>query len=307
MLVSLEQALELLKSGQPVAVPTETVYGLAVDASNPEAIERVYQLKGRPSGHPVILHVADYEMALPYLQSPPSLAKILADAFWPGPLTMILERSGLVADQITGGRSTVGVRAPGAKAAQDLLGRLGRPFVAPSANRFGHTSPTIAAHVEEEFEGRVPVIDGGSCSIGIESTIVRVEPDCVTLLRPGILGAKEIENAISFPVRLNDKAVWDAPGGLKRHYAPKIPAQLISKLEIQNLPKNVALLYFSQMTLPKLIFSLRLPDQPLGYARQLYAALRQAEASKASRIAIEMPPDLPNWSALRDRLIRAAT
>jgi L-threonylcarbamoyladenylate synthase len=308
MLVTLSQAAQLLAQGQLVAIPTETVYGLAADAQSNEALTLLYQTKGRPSEHPVILHVAGIEMCRPFVQTIAPAALVLMEAFWPGPLTLLLPKSSLVSPRITGGRALVGVRAPANALTLDLLRTLGRPVVAPSANRFGHISPTTAAHVEEEFEGRVAVLDGGPCEVGLESTIVAVEDDRLLILRPGQLSRERLEQVSHLPVEWPDQPVEGVPGALKSHYAPTQPTTLMSTTELAGADaRQAAILAFSEVSWPEAEMVLRMPERSVDYARELYQALRQAEASGCSRIFVELPPTGPEWRAVHDRLQRASS
>ena len=307
MLVTLSQAITLLDRGQVVAIPTETVYGLAADAANDAALTLLYQTKGRPHDHPVILHVADLSMARPFLGELPQAAERLAAAFWPGPLTMLLPRSDRVSARITGNRPLVGVRAPAAALALELLNALGRPLVAPSANRFGHISPTSAAHVEEEFGGEVAVLDGGPCTVGLESTIVAIEAQRVVVMRPGQLSMERLAEVSGLPVEWPDQPVSGVPGALKSHYAPRQPVSLMSARQMtEDNAGGAAILCIAEGTWPEACLVLRMPPEPDLFARRLYGALREAEASEASRILVELPPDTPDWRAVRDRLQRSS-
>ena len=307
MLVTLSQAVDLLNLGQVVAIPTETVYGLAADAESDAALSLLYQTKGRPSEHPVILHVLGLEMCQPYVAELTPSAQALMKAFWPGPLTLLLPRTERVSPRITGGRPLVGVRAPATPLAQELLTRLGRPLVAPSANRFGHISPTTAEHVEEEFRGSVAVLDGGPCQVGLESTIVAVEQERLVLMRPGQLSLADLEQASGLPVVVPEQ-VEGVPGALKSHYAPRQPLHLVSAAEIASQHNSGdALVTLSGGDWAEASMVRRLPEQASEYARLLYGALREAEASGARRILVEAPPRTPEWSAVWDRLQRAAS
>lgn len=308
MRVDLDEAESLILAGELVAVPTETVYGLAADALNDDALDRLYRAKGRPSDHPVILHVADLAMARPYMSKVSLAIEALTEAFWPGPLTLLVERSAKVSDRITGGRLTVGVRSPKAPLAQELLRRLGRPFVAPSANRFGHVSPTTAAHVEEEFFGRVAVLDGGACSVGIESTIVAVRDDALEILRPGALGGDALGAVVNLPIRALGGDDLGVPGTLASHYAPRQKLTLVSgeNLDAPDL-KGVVVLSFGEKAWANEAQVIVLPTDPEGYARELYRAIRLAEAKEPREIWVETVPFGDRWDAVRDRLGRAAT
>ena len=308
MLVTLSQAVELLRLGQVVAIPTETVYGLAADPQSDDALTLLYQTKGRPSDHPVILHVADLEMCRPFVTEIVPAAQALMQAFWPGPLTLLLPRSERTPSRVTGGRPLVGVRAPAAPLAQQLLREVGFPLVAPSANRFGHISPTTAAHVEEEFEGRVAVLDGGPCQVGLESTIVQVEETRVVVLRPGQLSLESLAKVAGLPVvRPEQEPEGGVPGALKSHYAPRQPLLVLPLPQLLAHPaKEAAILSLSQGSWPDAVMVRRLPEQPSDYARLLYGVLREAEASGCALILVESPPQTPDWSAIRDRLRRAS-
>lgn len=309
MLVTLSQALKLLHQGQLVAIPTETVYGLAADASQDQALSLLYATKGRPSDHPVILHVADQAMCRPFVRDVPEPAVALMEAYWPGPLTLLLERSDLVSSRITGGRPLVGVRVPATPLALKLLREFGRPLVAPSANRFGHISPTSAAHVEEEFAGQVAVLDGGPCQVGLESAIVKVEKDRLLVLRPGQLDLKNLAEISGLAVvRLEHQVDGGVPGALKSHYAPLQPMWLLTPEQLADADgKDCAVLSITEGAWPEASWVRRLPAQANDYARELYQALRDAEAADCQRILVEIPPTTPEWSAVHDRLRRAST
>jgi L-threonylcarbamoyladenylate synthase len=306
MLVTLPQALELLDRGELVAIPTETVYGLAADARNEQALSLLYQTKGRPDRHPVILHVNGLEMCRPYLSALPDTARLLMQAFWPGPLTLLLPKSDLVSPRITGGRPLVGVRAPATPLTLELLGRLGRPLVAPSANRFGHISPTTAAHVEDEFSGRIAVLDGGPCQVGLESTIVAIEPNRLLIMRPGQLAAERLCEVAGLPA-FRPENVQGVPGALRSHYAPRQPLLLVTAERLRSHPaRQAAVLALSEGRWPEAVMVRFLPRDADLYARQLYESLRQAEASACTQILVEQPPSGPDWQAVHDRLSRAA-
>jgi L-threonylcarbamoyladenylate synthase len=306
MLVTVTQAVDLLNKGQLVAIPTETVYGLAADAANDDALTLLYQTKGRPSDHPVILHVSGMEMCRSYVQELTPTTRALMEAFWPGPLTLLLPKSDLVPSRITGGRPLVGVRAPATPLTLELLERIDRPLVAPSANRFGHISPTTAQHVEDEFEGRVAVLDGGPCQVGLESTIVAVEDERLLIMRPGQLTAAELHDVSGLPVVVPDR-VKGVPGALESHYAPRQPLRLVTAEELSSdLIADDALLVLSTGDWPQAVMVRRLPLEAPIYARLLYGALREAEASGCRRILLEAPPRTPEWTAVWDRLRRAA-
>lgn len=309
MLVSLEQAVRLLDDGEIVAIPTETVYGLAADSGSDRALTRLYETKGRPADHPVILHVADAEMCRPYLADLPEAARALMEAYWPGPLTLLLPRAETVSPRITGGRSLVGVRAPATPLAQQLLRLLGRPVVAPSANRFGHISPTSAQHVEDEFEGRVPVLDGGDCAVGLESTILAVEPNRLVVMRPGQIDLEQVEKISGLPVTWPEQPLegGGVPGALKSHYAPRQPVTLLASDELRRrTAEGCAVLCLGEGRWEGAATVIGMPEEADVYAQRLYGNLRVAEASDAAEILIELPPSGAEWRAVHDRLARAA-
>lgn len=314
----IRRAAEILRAGGLVAFPTETVYGLGADASNPAAVARLFAVKRRPADHPVIVHFADAENAFAWARQVPAQAKKLAARFWPGPLTLILKRSARAADFITGGQDTVGVRVPSHPVAQQLLrafggeagGRRFSGVAAPSANRFGAVSATTAAHVRADLAGDADlVLDGGASAIGIESTILDLSRGEPVLLRPGHLGVAELEAVLGEPVAQRDAQAPRASGTLERHYAPKTPARLVPPhvldAEIGKRQGKVAVLAFSRPD-EHVGRWLKMPREPHAYAQRLYAALRELDAAGCESILIEAPPDEPAWQAVRDRLARAA-
>jgi L-threonylcarbamoyladenylate synthase len=303
------RAAQLLRAGGLVAFPTETVYGLGADASNPLAVARLYAVKRRPADHPVIVHFDSAERAFTWTRDVPQAARKLAKRFWPGPLTLILGRSGLAKDFITGGQDNVGVRVPAHPVAHELLSAFGGGIAAPSANRFGLVSPTSAAHVRADLGADVDlVLEGGPSEVGIESTIVDLSGATPVVLRPGKITAAEIEAALGEAVA--EKA-GDAPrhsGGLERHYAPRTPARLVPvhelDREIARLKDKVAVLAFSRPD-ERVEYWLRMPRDPQAYAHKLYAALRELDGAGCEAILIEAPPEGPAWAAVQDRLRRA--
>lgn len=308
---AIRRAAQILRAGGLVAFPTETVYGLGADASNPEAVARLYAVKGRPAAHPVIVHFADAERAFGWARDVPPAARALATRFWPGPLTLILKRAAHVGDFVTGGQGTVGLRVPSHPVARDLLREFGGGIAAPSANLFGHVSPTSAAHVRDDLGVRVDlVLEGSPGEVGIESTIVDLSGEAAVLLRPGHVGAPEIEHAIG---RALAAKRGDAPrhsGGLARHYAPRTPARLVSThaldAEIAKCSGRVALLAFSRAD-ERVARWLRMPHDPAAYAQRLYGALRELDAAGCDVILVETPPVSPEWAAVLDRLRRATS
>ena len=313
-------AARLLEAGQLVAFPTETVYGLGADAENPAAVAAIYAAKGRPQDHPVIVHLAP-EAPLDYwaCDIPPE-ASALADAFWPGPLTMILKRAPNIPDAVSGGQDTVGLRCPSHPVALALLrafkgGRGG--VAAPSANKFGHVSPTLAEHVQQEFgqDGSVAmVLDGGASQVGIESTIVdlsRLDTHGPVLLRPGHISAEAIAAVIDRLPGAPDAAAPRASGTLESHYAPHTPVAMQERdvlldtlAALHGAGLKVALIHMSDLSATHA--ALRLPALPAGFAHALYAALRTMDGQGADVILVEAPPQDGDWLGVNDRLRRAA-
>ncbi len=306
---SIAVAAQALARGELVAMPTETVYGLAADARNPDAVRRIFLAKGRPADHPLIVHLPDQSAIRDWAATVPPAARTLIDAFWPGPLTLVLKKAAAVDPIITGGQDTVGLRLPAHPTAQALLRAFGGAVAAPSANRFGRISPTTAAHVREEFpDGGFLVLDGGASEVGLESTIVDLSSDLPRLLRPGHIAASEIEALIGPLQRPSDDAGPRASGRLESHYAPAKPVVLFGTPAGGRLPADATSSdqWLVLAELPEGSGGLVLGSDPKNYARQLYGGLRQLDAAPGGRILIEMPPDTEAWAAVRDRLQRAA-
>lgn len=308
----LDEALAALRRGEAIGLPTETVYGLAADASSAAAVRRIFALKGRPADHPLIVHVAGAEALDAWARDIPPAARTLAAACWPGPLTLILRKQPDVPDEVTGGQPTVGLRCPDHPLALELLRAFGGGLAAPSANRFGHVSPTRAAHVRAEFGEAVPVVlDGGDCAVGIESTILDLSGATPRILRPGMLPRERIEALIG-PVEMG--VAGDSPrasGTLDAHYAPRTRLLLLPRTalvaevtEQQALGKRVQALVLGQ--LPEGVDGLALPASPAGYAHALYAALRTLDGRGANLLVAERPPEAGDWVAVHDRLRRSA-
>jgi L-threonylcarbamoyladenylate synthase len=302
---ALDRAVQLLRGGRLVAFPTETVYGLGADASNPRAVAAIFAAKRRPADHPVIVHVADRARAGQWAREFPPAAERLADAFWPGPLTLILPRTAHARDDLTGGQDRVGLRVPSHPVAQSLLRAFGGGVAAPSANRFGRISPTTAQHVADDLGDEVAlVLDGGACDVGIESTIVAFDADEPMLLRPGGIAASEIARVLGRPPRAPTIDAPRASGTLASHYAPRTPSRLVAVDALDDAGPDIAVLARSARRGSPLQW-IRAPDDPAGYAHDLYANLRALDAAGASAIMIEAVPDDASWQAVRDRLARA--
>ncbi|MEI8298121.1 MAG: L-threonylcarbamoyladenylate synthase [Pseudomonadota bacterium] len=302
------RACALLHAGQLVAMPTETVYGLAANARDDAAVARIYALKGRPAGHPLIVHLADVAQLPAWAAEVPELALRLAARFWPGPLTLILRRAAGVSDRVTGGQDTVGLRVPSHPVAQRLLRAFGDGIAAPSANRYGRVSPTTAAHVREEFGAQTPfLLEGGDCEVGLESTIVSLAGEPL-LLRPGGIPQADLEQ-ITGPLRRAAPGEGPrAPGTTVAHYAPATTLSLIATAALTaGLPTSVAVLARGPAPAG---FGGRLwleaGTDPQRYAHDLYANLRQLDRAGAGSILVESVPDTAPWDAIRDRLARAA-
>jgi L-threonylcarbamoyladenylate synthase len=312
----LARAATLLRAGELVAFPTETVYGLGADASNVQAIARIFSAKGRPADHPLIVHLPDVAHLERWAVDIPAAAYRLAAAFWPGPLTLILKRHPSVLDQITGGQDTVGVRIPNHPLALQLLREFDGGVAAPSANRFGRVSPTTAAHVREELGAAVGMIlDGGPCAVGIESTILDLSGGEPRILRPGMLDAVAIGAVLGVIPAFG--ATQDAPrvsGSLEAHYAPRTPLRLVPEADLDAVVRKeiaagrrVAMLTAQppQVTDRRLVWREASTD-PVQFAHDLYARLRDMDALGADLILAALPPVGEAWRAVADRLRRAA-
>lgn len=309
------RAADLLRAGGLVAMPTETVYGLAADAEDSDAVARVYSSKGRPADHPLIVHLADAaQIHDGWGRDISPWAQLLAAACWPGPLTLVVRRGPRAGDHVTGGQDTVALRVPSHPVARALLTEFGGGLAAPSANRFGRVSPTDAAHVLDELAdvlepGRDAVLEGGRSEVGVESTIVDCTGDAPRLLRPGAVGVEEIEAVTGLDVVAADPAVR-APGTLASHYAPNARVVLVDQSELDDVvPRStapVALLAPAGVPTPPGVTRLAAPQDATDYARALYAALREADASGARTVLAVAPRDGALAAAVLDRLGRAA-
>jgi L-threonylcarbamoyladenylate synthase len=271
-------------------------------------VARLYAAKGRPADHPVIIHFSSAEKAFEWGRDIPDAARTLAARFWPGPLTLILKRSGKAQDFVTGAQDSVGLRVPSHPVALQLLREFGQGVAAPSANLFGNVSATTAAHVKEELKADL-VLDGGASEIGIESTIVDVSSSILVLLRPGRISKEQIEELLKTKIQDKQSGSPRHSGGLERHYAPKTPALLVPPhaldAEIARRGDSVAVLAFSRPD-ERVEYWIRMPKDPQAYAQRLYAALRELDGAGCATILIEAPPDTMEWTAVKDRLTRAA-
>jgi len=325
---SIDTAARALRSGSLLGLPTETVYGLAADAASDAAVAQIFAAKGRPSDHPLIVHVADATGIAHFASQVPAFAQALVDTFWPGPLTLILPRIEGMATAATGGQDSVGLRCPSHPVAQAVLracagddAELGGQRVwgvaAPSANRFGRVSPTTAQHVQDEFGDALLVLDGGACDVGIESTIVDCTRGVPVLLRPGAISREQIAAACGITPLSKEELPSHTPrasGTLEAHYAPAAKVRLMDAKALQAgldvLGADAAhLAVYSRALLrtrSSKIVMRRMPDDATAAAQQLFAALRGFDDEGVKLIWIETPPSTPDWEGVRDRLQRAA-
>jgi len=306
-----DRAVALLRAGELVAFPTETVYGLGADASNPEAVHKIFAAKHRPTNHPLIVHLADVAQLQDWACEIPEEAKVLAKAFWPGPMTLILKKHSHMPDAATGGQDTVGLRIPDHPVALEMLRAFGGGVAGPSANRFGHVSPTTAQHVRDEFGDAVSlVLDGGPSEVGIESTIIDLSRNEIVILRPGMIGARAI-GAVLGKMPRGRVANEHAPrvsGSLSAHYAPRTRMRFASREEIAAASHDCAVLsHASEYPQNRYAMCIEAPFDPAGYARELYANLRALDVSGAREILVEALPTDQDWDAIHDRLGRAVT
>jgi L-threonylcarbamoyladenylate synthase len=293
-------AVEALRAGQVVALPTETVYGLAADAANDAAVRRIYAIKGRPAEHPLILHLPAHSDLTRYCAGDTSLLDRLAARFWPGPLTVIVNKTALVSDLVTGGQSTVALRVVEHPLTQEILTRFGSAVAAPSANRFGRVSPTTARHVRDDLGADVDlVVDGGPARVGVESTIVDVSGAVPAILRAGVIGPREIGAALGMPVLTRAGGPVRAPGTLAAHYAPRVPLVIVE-------PDALAAETQRRASAGARVGTLTLPADPAAAAHALYAALRELDGGGYDVVLATLPPDTQAHAAVRDRLMRAA-
>lgn len=323
---AVRQAVAKLQSGELVALPTETVYGLAANALDAKAVARIFSVKGRPTHNPIIVHIASLAMAQTCVRQWPSLADKLAAAFWPGPLTLVLPRSPIIPDVVTAGGPTVGVRWPSHPFIQAVIRDCGFPLAAPSANPANQISPTLAEHVQRSLDGQIPlIIDGGSTEVGLESTVLDLSAPKPCLLRPGMVPVTALElvigDVVETRVQILDedqgKAALRSPGLLRRHYAPKARLVIWQWRDTPDLAAQIARHGLTSRQIHVIAHTRipqgtewggihLLPREPEGFARGLYAALHHCDEAGAHLIVVEALPFEPHWQAILDRLQRAA-
>jgi L-threonylcarbamoyladenylate synthase len=310
----IEKAATLLNAGELVAFPTETVYGLGGDAGNLAAVARIFAAKDRPASHPLIVHVSNLTAARRWATAFPDSAARLAEAFWPGPLTLVVPKAAHVLAAVTGGQSTIALRAPAHPVARALLAAFGRGIAAPSANRYGRISPTRADDVREELGDRVAmVLDGGDCEVGLESTIVACLDGQAMVLRPGAVSRRQIADVVGVLTDA-DAGAPRAPGGGRSHYAPQTPlaivdgADLNARIEdaLRRGERLAVLTHAVAPIAPERITWRPLPADPSAYGQAMYATLRALDRAGAARILVEAVPATEAWEAIADRLRRAA-
>ena len=325
---AIQQAAQALAAGELLGLPTETVYGLAADASSDSAVAKIFAAKGRPSDHPLIVHIARGATGSAgvahFATNVPAFAQALMDTFWPGPLTLILPRREDVGAAAAGGQDSIGLRCPAHPVAQAVLqacAALGvAGLAAPSANKFGRVSPTTAAHVQSEFGDGLLVLDGGPCAMGIESTIVDCTRGVPVLLRPGSIGRDQIEQACGQPLR-DKEAIANAPrasGTLEAHYAPTAKVRLMTAAALQTAldllgtgldSQAVSIAVYTRQAMRSRsaqVVCRPMPQDAATAAQELFAALRDFDTQGVRLIWIETPPDTPEWEGVRDRLQRAS-
>lgn len=308
------RAAETLRAGGLVALPTETVYGLAADAENELAVRRIFAVKGRPQSHPLILHLGDVAMLSLFARELPETARALAETFWPGPLTMVFSRTSRVPDVITGGQDTVAIRVPAHPLAREILRRFGGAVAAPSANKFGKVSPTRAEHVRADLGDEVDlIVDGGACEVGVESTIVDVSRGPPVVLRTGGVPVEALERALGVAVPVRVSSEVRVSGSLASHYAPRAGVVLargdevaLRVTEAMARGARVAAIAPASIALPPGVHRFEVAENAAALARELYALLREVDAAGFDVVVAALPPDAGLGRAVTDRLTRAA-
>jgi L-threonylcarbamoyladenylate synthase len=304
----IEAAARLLRAGRLVAFPTETVYGLGANALDPEAIARIYKAKGRPPTSPLIVHVNSVEMAKSLTAEWPQHAQLLASRFWPGPLTLVLQKQPTIPSIVTAGLNSVGLRIPAHPVALALIRSAGVPLAAPSANRFTQLSPTTADHVRQSLGTDVDLIlDGGPCKVGIESTVLSLAGPYPVLLRPGGISRAMLEAVVGSVTTADDPSntAHPSPGMHPRHYSPHTPLFLVENGRVPDEGSGTYLRHRHDATRWDILL-IQMPSQPAEYAAALYSKFHDADAAGYDWIAVDLPPHSTEWEAIHDRLMRAA-
>jgi L-threonylcarbamoyladenylate synthase len=313
--IELEAAVDALRDGELVAFPTETVYGLGANAADPAAVRKVFELKGRPPAHPVIVHIDERRYLKRWVRDVSPAAEKLSEAFWPGPLTLVLPRAKTVHDVVTGGQDTVAIRIPAHPMARQLLDAFGGGVAAPSANRYGRLSPTRAEHVQDEFGDAVKVIlDGGECQLGLESTIVSCLADGVRLLRPGSITLGQLRGVVGEVAVGADAASPRVPGSTAAHYAPATPLTIVPAGEVDALAERLSgggqriavLAQRLPMKTYETVTWINAGKRAANFGHDLYANLRALDKAGCTRILVQEVPADERWDAVRDRIARAA-
>ena len=318
---AVRRAAELLRAGEVVALPTETVYGLAANALGENAVAKIFQIKGRPANNPIIIHVACYEMAKRCVKKFPAVAEKLAESFWPGPLTLVLPRAENIPVIVTAGGGTVGIRWPSHPFIQAVIRECGFPLAAPSANLSNRVSPTNAEHVRQQLGGKIPlIVDGGQSQVGIESTVLDLTVSPPRILRPGMIHAESlaaVAGNIQHSTVNSQQSTLRSPGMLAKHYSPKAKLLVLNWRDAADLQSGLVTRHLSPVTCHVIAHSTIPADANLGgvsvmprdaaaFARALYAELHRCDEAGAKLIVVEAPPEAPEWSGIADRLRRAA-
>lgn len=310
MLIDLQNAIKLLNNDEIVAVPTETVYGLAARFDRRNAIKKIYAAKERPLDHPLIVHIDSLKWVEVLAQSIPDIFIKLAEKFWPGPLTMVLSKSNVVDAMITASQDTVAIRMPKHQLFLELINKVNCPLVAPSANKFCKTSPTSANHVESAFLGALPVLDGGESDVGIESTILDLtHKDKIILLRPGVITTDEIESISKLKVEIDHKTKTKSAGMHSIHYRPNHPVILFENVDdiekyIEENAKTYYVMSFEKVNLHNQLI-IQMPNNPIDYARAVYRCWHNANQLNIDAILIQLPPKNIEWQGVIDRIYKA--
>jgi L-threonylcarbamoyladenylate synthase len=319
---AVRRAAERLRAGEVVALPTETVYGLAANALDENAVAKIFQIKGRPANNPIIVHVASNKMAKACVRVWPELAEIFSKAFWPGPLTLVLPRAEKIPDNVTAGGATVGIRWPSHPFMQAVIRECGFPLAAPSANLSNQISPTNAEHVGAQLGEKISlIVDGGQSQVGIESTVLDLSVSPPHILRPGMIHAESLAavggEVTSDEWQVTSKETLRSPGLLAKHYSPKAKLVILnwsddvdlrSQLSTFNVePATIHVIAHTKIPAGEIFADVSvMPHDAEAFARALYAELHRCDAAGAKWIVVETPPDLPEWSGIADRLRRAA-